>query len=157
MDNNRFKIKIKTSIITIFMSIMLTIVTILTYFQYRSSNEFAMLTTQQEFDKLSNEMVNKIKQYDFDSLKFIKIAQSIKDADSVPTLDQQHVLLKIITEYISASNYVYGIYLGFQDDTFYIVYNLNLSNKMRQAQKAPNNARWLIKKNLKDQNGNFVS
>ncbi len=41
---------------------------------------------------------------------------------------------------------MYGIYLGFSNESFYVVYNLNLSKKMQESQNTPKDASWLIKK-----------
>ena len=157
MKNKHFNIKIKTSIVAVFSTIVLFIIGVMIYFQYKSSNEFAMITTQKIFIRVSDKVINKIESYDTKSRDFINLAQSIKNIDTLPTISQQHILLPTITKYIQNANYVYGIYLGYKNNDFYIVYNLNLSQKMRDAQKAPKNARWLVKKNLLDKNGKRFS
>ena len=153
---SKFSLKIKTSIVVLFSFIVLFIVSTMMFFQYKSSNDFAILTTQKIFDRISDKVINQIKTYDIQSVGFVNLVQKIKNSDDLPDISKPHTLLPVIAEYISNANYVYGIYLGFKNDNFYIVYNLNLSNKMREAQKAPQNARWLIKKNiLKD--GKYIS
>ena len=153
---SKFSLKIKTSIVVLFSFIVLFIVSTMMFFQYKSSNYFAILTTQKIFDRISDKVINQIKTYDIQSVGFVNLVQKIKNSDDLPDISKPHTLLPVIAEYISNANYVYGIYLGFKNDNFYIVYNLNLSNKMREAQKAPQNARWLIKKNiLKD--GKYIS
>ena len=152
----KYSIKIKTSIIVLFSFIVLFIVGTMMFFQYKSSNEFAILTTQKIFDRISDKVINKIQTYDTQSVDFVHLVNKIKDADNLPEISKAHTLLPVITEYINGANYVYGIYLGFKNNNFYIVYNLDLSEKMKKAQKAPEGARWLIKKNLlKD--GKFIS
>ena len=152
----KFSIKIKTSIMVLFSCIVLFISVTMMFFQYKSSNQFAILTTQKIFDRISDKVINQIETYDTQSVGFINLVQKIEKSDDLPKISQAHTLLPIITEYIGTSNYVYGIYLGFKNDNFYIIYNLDLSIKMRKAQKAPQNARWLIKKNiLKD--GKYIS
>ncbi|RLA84349.1 MAG: hypothetical protein DRG78_01665 [Epsilonproteobacteria bacterium] len=149
-------LKIKTSIISLMSVIVFLIVGTVMYFQYKSSNEFALLTTQKVFDKISVKVINQIENYDSQSMGFINLSKEIRDIDDKPVALQNHTILPIITNYITNANYVYGIYLGFKNDNFYIVYNLDLSPMMRTAQKAPKEARWLIKKNIiKD--GKFVS
>ncbi len=152
----KYSIKIKTSIMVLFSFIVLFIVGTMMFFQYKSSNEFAILTTQKIFDRISDKVINKIQTYDTQSVDFVHLVNKIKDADNLPEISKAHTLLPVITEYINGANYVYGIYLGFKNNNFYIVYNLDLSEKMKKAQKAPEGARWLIKKNLlKD--GKFIS
>ena len=149
-------IKINTSITVLMSMIIIFIVGVVMFFQYKSSNEFALLTTQKVFDRVSDKVINQIQTYDLQSVGFINLAQEIKNVDEKPVILQKHTILPVIAKYITNANYVYGIYLGFKNDDFYIVYNLDLSPMMRTAQKAPTNARWLIKKNI-IHNGKFVS
>ena|GEM_PF-692461 len=153
---SKFSLKIKTSIVVLFSFIVFFIVGTMMFFQYKSSNEFAILTTQKIFDRISDKVINQIQTYDTQSVGFVSLVQKIKNSDNLPDISQPHTLLPVITEYISNANYVYGIYLGFKNDNFYIIYNLNLSKKMREAQKAPQDARWLIKKNIL-RDGKYIS
>ena len=153
---NKFSVKIKTSIVAVVGFIVALVVCILIYFQYHSSNQFALLTTQKEFDKVTANVINQIKEYDTQSINFINLIQTIDNINELPTLNKKHILLPMITNYIDRANYIYGIYVGFSNNYFYIVYNLNLSSQMRRAQKAPKKARWLVKKNIKT-DGKFIS
>ena len=121
---SKFSLKIKTSIVVLFSFIVILIVGTMMFFQYKSSNEFAILTTQKIFDKISDKVVNQIQTYDTQSIGFISLAQKIKNSDNLPNISQTHTLLPVITEYISNANYVYGIYLGFKNDNFYILSSL---------------------------------
>ncbi len=149
-------LKIKTSIISLMSLIVILIVGTVMYFQYKSSNEFALLTTQKVFDKVSIKVINQIENYDSHSIGFINLSKDMKHIDDKPVILENHTILPIIRNYITNANYVYGIYLGFKNENFYIVYNLDLSPKMRVAQKAPKKARWLIKKNI-HKNNKFIS
>ncbi|MEA3315731.1 MAG: SiaB family protein kinase [Campylobacterota bacterium] len=149
-------IKINTSITALMSFIILFIMGTVMFFQYKSSNEFALLTTQKVFDRVSDKVINQIQTYDTQSIGFINLAQEIKNVDDKPVVLQNHTILPVVAKYITNANYVYGIYLGYKNDNFYIVYNLDLSPTMRIAQKAPKEARWLIKKNVM-KNGSFIS
>ncbi|RLE45404.1 hypothetical protein DRJ25_05720, partial [Candidatus Woesearchaeota archaeon] len=154
---NKLKLKINTSISILIALVVLFIVTTMMYFQYKSSNEFALLTTQKVFDRMADKVINQIETYDSQSVDFIKLAQTINHSSDQPQLGERHTLLPVITQYIKTNNYIYGIYMGYANNSFYIIYNLELSKKMRTAQNAPDNARWLIKKNLKGDDGKFKS
>ena len=157
MNKEKIKVKIKTSIIMVFITIVMLIVGIMIFFQYKSSNDFAMLTTQKIFDRVSDKVINQIQTYDSQSVGFVKLVQTIEYSDDLPKISQHHKLLPAITQYIKRQNYIYGIYIGFKNNSFYIVYNLDLSSKMRVAQKAPKEAIWLVKKNVPNSNGKFIS
>ena len=157
MNKNKFQIKIKTSIIAVFSIIILFIVTTMIYFQYKSSNEFAILTTQKIFERVTDKVINKIESYDTKSIDFIRLVKEVSHSDDLPQISKQHTLLPIITKYIDGANYIYAIYIGYKNDSFYCIYNLNLSKKMREVQNAPKDARWLIKKNIAAKDGKLVS
>ncbi|MEA3289494.1 MAG: SpoIIE family protein phosphatase [Campylobacterota bacterium] len=152
----KYKIKIKYLIMSIFIMLVLLIVGTIMFLQYKSSDKFAMMTTQTAFDRISDKVTAQIEQYDKASLEFINLSKNIKGIEKHLEHNKDHILFPVIKSYIENANYVYGIYLGYENDQFYIVYNLNLSNKMRESQKAPQNARWLIKQNIKE-NGELVS
>jgi len=153
----KFTLRINSTIISILGTIVFSIVFILLFLQYKSSNEFALLTTKKVFKSITNKVINQIELYDSQSIRFIKIIQAINKSDELPILNKRHTLLPVITKYISTTNYIYAIYTGYQNDSFYIVYNLDLSEQMRQAQNAPHNAKWLIKKIIKELDGTYTS
>lgn len=146
---NKLNIKIKTSVVLLFSSIILTIVTIMMLFQYKASHELAIITTQKVFDKISNNVINKIKTYDNESKQFIDLLKQINDIDQIPKLSTKHLIFPVMTEYIKNSNYVYATYIGYKNNSFYEIINLNLSKSIKKNLKVPSNARWLIIKHIK--------
>ena len=146
---NMFNLKIKTTMTTMFILVVITVVTVMIYFQYKTSSEFAQLTTQSAFSNVLDNNIHQIEKYDKTSKEFIEIVKNIENIHEKVEFSKRHILFPIITNYINNNPYVYGIYLGFSDETFYIVYNVNLSNKMRETLDAPKDALWLVKKNKK--------
>ena len=122
------------------------------FFQYKSSNEFALLTTQKVFDKVILQAKDQINLYDIESRNFINLTQTIKNIDKLPEKSKKHNLLPIVTQHIKDSNYVYAVYVGYKNDTFYEIINLNLSKNMHQLLKIDKKARWLIFKHIKENN-----
>jgi two-component system chemotaxis sensor kinase CheA len=141
-------IKIKTSILTVFIFILLSVVSTLLFINHKSNTDFAFLTTQKIFDRLSDQVVNQISQYDFLSSNFINLSNKIQGIDNKLLLNTQPTILPVFIEHILNSNYVYGIYIGFSNDEFYQVINLNVSSDINSILDLTENGRWLIRKHL---------
>ena len=139
----------------VFSIIILFIVSTMIYFQYKSSNEFALLTTQKVFDKISDKVVNQIQIYDMQSKNFINLSKEINNIDELPIKSIRHKILPVIAEHINGANYIYGIYIGYKNDYFYQVINLNLSENLKIKFNAPQKARWIIRKHI-NKNDNII-
>jgi len=145
------KFSIKTSIIVFLSVIIFFVVTIIMFFQYRSINEFALLTSQKVFDRITDKVINQIKDYDIQSKNFINISKNIKNIDNLPQKTIKHPMLNVMAGHISGANYIYAVYIGYSNDYFYEIINLNLTSTIKEQLKTPKNARWLIIKHLKQE------
>jgi two-component system chemotaxis sensor kinase CheA len=145
---SNLSIKIKTSILTVFILILLSVISTLLFINHKSNTDFAFLTTQKIFDRLSDQVVNQISQYDFLSSNFINLSNKIEGIDNKLLTDEQPKILPVFIEHILNSNYIYGIYIGFSNDEFYQVINLNVSSDINSILDLRENGRWLIRKHL---------
>jgi len=145
------KFSIKTSIIVFLSIIIFFVVAIIMFFQYRSINEFALLTTQKVFDRITDKVIHQIEDYDIQSKNFINISKNIKNIDNLPQKTIKHPMLNVMAGHISGANYIYAIYIGYSNDYFYEIINLNLTSTIKEQLKTPKNARWLIIKHLKEE------
>lgn len=152
---SNFSIKIKTSILTIFSIVIFLIITTILYIQHKSSTDLVHLTTQKGFDNISEKVINKIEQFDISSDNFITFLKNSEGIEKLPIKNVRHEFLKVITEYIKDSNYTYGVYIGFKDDSFFQVINLEVSDNIKDILKAPIKARWLIRKHI-NENGKII-
>lgn len=149
---NLFSIKIKTSIVSAFFIVVSAIIISVMVVQYKSSQEFALLTTQEIFKNITKDIVNQKKQYDISSDNFITLLKNLEITSLAPEKNQYHPLLKIITEYIKNANQTYGVYIGYGNDQFYQVINLNVSNNVKDVLHVPEQSRWLIVKHFINNN-----
>ena len=156
MTTLKVKLKIKTSIIFILLIVIFIIIAIIMLFQYKLIYNFALFSTQKDFVNLTNKVINRIENYDKNSVNFIKLIQNIPNISKPISLKKEDILLPVSINYMTNQKYVYGIYLGFKNNNFYIVYNLNVSKTMKKAQRAPKNAQWLVVKNI-TKNGKIYS
>ena len=75
---NNFTMKIKTSILGAFLAIILLIVGVIMGVQYKSTQEFALLTTNKSFENISQKVVGQIEKYDSNSNSFISLIKDLK-------------------------------------------------------------------------------
>ena len=150
MKNISFKIK--TSILTVFLVVIIFVISTIMFINHKSSTEFAFITTQKVFDRLSDRVVNQINQYDFLSSNFINLSNKINGIDDKLLVETQSKILPVFIEHILNSNYVYGIYIGFRNDEFYQVINLEVSNDIKSILNLTDEGRWLVRKHI-NQNG----
>ena len=141
-------IKINTTIMGIFIAFITLVVLTTMYFQYSSSNQFAIMTTKKEFTVISNKVINKLQQYNYRSTSFLNILKTSYGVDDLPELSVSHQILPSIAEHIKTTDYIYMVYLGFASDNFYGIYNLALAPSMYEKFHAPINARWVVVKHL---------
>jgi len=143
-----FTMKIKTSILGAFLIIIALIIGTITLVQYKSIQEFALFTTQKSFEGISDKIVGQIEQYDSNSDSFISLLKEFKSIKEPIVKGKQHPLLKIVTEYIQKSNYTYGVYVGYENESFYQVINLGVSANIKNLLEVPIKSRWLVVKHI---------
>lgn len=142
------QVKIKTSIMSAFIVIVSTIVFSVIFIQYKSSQEFALLTTQKDFQNISGKILNRIEQYDVSSDNFITLLKNLDEVNTLPKKAEKHPLLKVMTEYMQSSPQTYGVYIGYDNDQFYQVINLYISPNLKNFLNVPQKSRWLVVKHL---------
>ena len=152
---SNLSIKIKTSILTVFLILIIFIISTIMIINHKSNTQFAFITTQKVFDRLSDKIVNQINQYDFLSSNFINLSNKINGIDDKLLVGTQSKILPVFIEHILNSNYVYGIYIGFSNDEFYQVINLEVSNDIKSILKLTDDGRWLVRKHI-NQNGKIL-
>ena len=143
-----FTMKIKTSILGAFLAMVLLIVGVIMGVQYKSTGEFALLTTQKSFENISQKVVGQIEKYDTNSNSFISLLKDLKIVETSMKKGKRHPLLKPITQYMGQSNHTYGVYVGYEDDSFYQVINLGVSANIKNLLDMPIKSRWLVRKHL---------
>ncbi len=143
-----FTVKIKTSIVSAFLLVLLCVVGAIVTVQYQTNQEFALLTTQKEFESISNKIIGQTQQYDTSSENFITLLKSLKYVNSTVKEGEKHPLLGVITNYIKKANQTYGVYIGYKNDGFYQVINLGVSADIKKLLDTPIKARWLVVKHF---------
>jgi PAS domain S-box-containing protein len=143
-------IKLKPTILAIFIFLTILVVGIMISVQYYLGLQGAILQTKEENKQILSEVVRSITYKDTLNQNFIELVQNVQDINSFPKGHEQHPIYFFITTYLEKYNDVYGIYLGYENENFYEILNLDLNTQMRDVFQAPKEAKWLVLKIQKE-------
>lgn len=146
---NNFIIKLKPTILIVYFFITSIIVSFLLFMQYNSNRDFVLDSTTKSFKELSSQIVDIFKQYEDESSGILGLIENFDSLATIPTINQPHPLDKIFTTYMSNKPYVYALYVGHKDGTFYEIINLNDNQKLLAKYSAPEGSKWLVVKILR--------
>ena len=144
-----FIIKLKPTILIVYFFITSLIVSFLLFMQYNSNKDFVLDSTTKSFKELSSEIVSIFKRYEDESKGILGLIENFNSLSIIPTLKQEHPLDKFFTTYMSNKPYVYAMYVGHKDGTFYEIIHLNDNPKLLAKYSAPEGAKWLVVKILR--------
>lgn len=140
----KLSFRFKPTLITHILLVTSIIVAIMLIMQYNSSTHLAFDATQKSFEELSSKIMTQLNTYNTSSQGFLNILEKIESVSENPIPNRRHKLAKIFTTYMENKDYVYSIYIGKGDGTFYEIINLNLNKDMIKNFHAPYNARWVV-------------
>ena len=104
-------IKLKPTILAIFIFLTILVVGIMISVQYYLGLQGAILQTKEENKQILSEVVRSITYKDTLNQNFIELVQNVQDINSFPKGHEQHPIYFFITTYLEKYNDVYGIYL----------------------------------------------
>lgn len=146
---NNFIIKLKPTILIVYFFITSVIVSFLLFMQYNSNKDFVLDSTTKSFKELSSEIIGIFKQYENESIGILGLIENFNSLGMIPTPKQEHSLDKFFTTYMANKPYVYAMYVGHKDGTFYEIINLNDNQKLLTKYSAPEGSKWLVVKILR--------
>ncbi|MGB6327435.1 MAG: HD domain-containing phosphohydrolase [Halarcobacter sp.] len=144
MDLNNFSIKIKPTILGLFFIVTAIVVTVMLIMQYNLSKKIALESTQESFKQLSTNLKQEVSNYIKNSESFIRLIENVPSTTKKPIPNIRHEILELFVSDIKSNHYIYSIYLGHKDGTYYEVINLN--EEFRSSFDAPKKALWLVLK-----------
>ncbi|RYA23619.1 amino acid ABC transporter [Malaciobacter halophilus] len=142
MSLNNFSIKIKPTILGLFFIVTAIVVTVMLVMQYNLSKKIALESTQESFKQLSVNLKKEVNNYIKNSESFIRLIENVPYVTQKPIPNERHDILELFVSDIKSNNYIYSIYVGHKDGSYYELINLN--EEFKQSFKAPENALWLV-------------
>ena len=146
----KIKINIKLTILILFFIVIGIVSSSIMLTQYISSQNLAKKVVNDSFLNVSYQTMLQLKEYNNKSRKIIELISLIDGSNELPVHNKKHKLLKLFTKIIEHTPFAYSFYLGHKSGEFYQIINLNIKEGIKEELKAPQNARWIIVKILKD-------
>ena len=142
MSLNNLSIKIKPTILGLIFTVTAIVVTVMLIMQYNLSKKIALESTHESFKQLSINLKQEVSNYIKNSESFIRLIENVPSVTEKPIPNVRHKVLDLFVSDIKSNNYIYSIYVGHKNGTYYELINLN--EEYRSSFDAPKNASWLI-------------
>jgi len=145
--------KIKPTITLVLVILISTVIVVTMSLQYYFSKDLAFDATESNFRLTAEKIEQKITNLDTSKRNLLKTVVNSNEMLDSPKIKEQHKLLKVLTTVLNNNPEIYAIYSGNTNGYFYEVINLNVNKSLRKRYKAPKEARWLVVKIYKEEDG----
>jgi len=137
-------LKIRTTILIMFSSIIFMVITSNLILQYDSYNKIAIEATQEEFKQISSHVDDELYNFNSNNDNFLNLIGALDGIEDIPMQNVRHTLLPFIAEHIKVSSFIYSIYIGQKNGNYYKIINLNVDAKVKDKLKVSNKIKWII-------------
>lgn len=117
---------------------------------FHSSKKLAYTATQKAFEKVSDQVVHQLNRYGKESHTFLSMLTTFKSVFRLPIPDKRHPLHKVFSIYLDHNPYLYALYIGQKDGSFYEMINLDVDKSMHRIFHIPKRAHWVVIKILNE-------
>jgi len=145
--------KIKPTITLVLVILISSVVVVTMSLQYYFSKDLAFDATESNFRLTAEKIEQKITNLDISKRNLLKTVVHSNEILDFPKVKEQHKLLKVLTTILNNNPEIYAIYSGNKNDFFYEVINLNINKSLRKRYRASKEARWLVVKIYKEEDG----
>ncbi len=139
-------IKIRPTILIVFFLLIGLTASISLGIQYYFFKDIAHTSTIEIINQTSEKMQDNVERFDEVSHDIISLLELSKGIDVYPPKKEQADIINKFTTAIMTKGFIYSLYIGYIDDSFYEIINLNIDEKLRKKYNASENERWLIVK-----------
>lgn len=136
--------KIRPTVLTLFILLTGIIIAISLSLQYYFLKELAFNATDENMTHISEKIEQKIKNLDEKNNNIISNLELYKSIHDIPKKDERHPLLPLIANTLNNNKFIYAIYVGTVKGSFYEVINLDIDKKLREKYNASKDMKWLV-------------
>ena len=147
---NKSRFTISTTILALFFVVVGIIATSTLLLQFYFAKELAKDATQHSIELLSKNTLHKIDTINITSLDSISMLELSDKIEEKPEVGVKHPMLKKFITIMQNKEYIYALYTGYVDGTFYEVINLKIDDKLGLKYNVKSNDCWLIVKIFKE-------
>lgn len=136
--------KIRPTVLTLFILLTGIIIAISLSLQYYFLKELAFNATDENMTHISEKIEQKIKNLDEKNNNIISNLELYKSIHGIPKKGERHPLLPLITNTLNNNKFIYAIYVGTVKGNFYEVINLDINKSLRSKYNASKDMKWLV-------------
>jgi two-component system, cell cycle response regulator len=139
------KISIKFTVVSLFLLLSSIIISILLFVLYTFSQNLALKSIDDQFKILSlkvEDNINSIKKGNTHIIDTIRVF--LKDKNIEDFQKKRNTYIKVFTQILRSNQNIYALYVGFHDNSFFEIINLNIDKNLKDRYKAKYNDQWLL-------------
>lgn len=153
MANNKLNVKIRPTVLSIFIILTSLIIFITLVLQYYFLKDLALNATNDNIKHISEKIKEKTNNLDKNNINIVFNLQYNKSIDTFVKQGERHPLLRLLTKTLENNTYLYSLYVGNENADFYQVVNLNINERLKKQHNT--NASWLVVK-IYNENGERI-
>jgi len=139
-----FKQTIKTNILTIFLLLLAIVSASLLISQYYFSHKLAISSTQKNFELITNNLINKIKNESKQIHRILDANIDNKQLFSKINFEHNPLVIEDLTEIMTINPTFYAIYFAHKDGSFFEIINMKEDSSLYDFYKAEELTRWTV-------------
>ncbi len=155
MNKNNFNIKIRPTVLSIFIIVVFFVIFLLLSLQYYFLKDLAFNATNNNFKQISEKIEQRISNLDKKNNDIISNLELYGSIDNIPKKGKRHKLLPLISNILKNNSSIYAIYVGKQNGDFYEIINLNIDDNLRKKYNVSKKVKLLVIK-IYEENGKRV-
>ena len=144
---------IRLTVMSIFIGLSLLIASASVGSLYYFSRSTTTQAALQQYSHIAENVSERIKSLDRESAELAYLLKEFKDLGGRPNVGRKHPAMKLMTEVMKLNPQLYALYVGYGDNDFYEVVNLESSPQVRELLKADQMDRWVTIKVLDTPDG----
>ncbi|MBU3013964.1 diguanylate cyclase [Poseidonibacter lekithochrous] len=139
------KISIKFTVVSLFLFLSALIILSMFYIQYSFGKELLQRSINNQMNLLISKVEDSINNMNkVNSNNTINISNFLQEKSFDEILANQQLYLTIFSDILINNKNMYAAYVGFEDDSFFEIINLNIDNNLRKEYNAKLSDRWLL-------------
>lgn len=139
------KISIKFTVISLFTFFGIFIITIMLYIQYIFSQELVKSAMNEQINVLSSKVKDNIFYMNKNNSNLINSVSDFLEYRNYQDFKKnENKNIKLFTNILSNNPNIYAVYVGFEENSFFEVINLNIDNNLKKTYNAKSDDLWLV-------------
>lgn len=140
------KIRIRPTIFTIFLSLFFLSILITLTMQYYQSKDLVKSAIYNTTEHLSEKIEKRVELFHQENKEILKFFEISKYIDIQKEFEKDSDTLLKITSLINMNDYIYSIYIGYENENFAEIINLAVDPALQRTHNAKKEEIWLIVK-----------